>query len=239
MTKNRFIFALSLGLFSLTACDDGLIYEKMPEISREGFNVRLTGRIDGTDGWEDPYSVVLAGFGDSKYAIVQKQLPPPAPNGQVEITLSDIGSEVQTIELCITNKLRERIVSFLTVETKDIGERRDTFRIDAGRLDIGMYDVIQRHIFDPTCANCHGGRETPAAGLFLTAGNSHGSLVNRPSTHVEGGIRVIPGDAANSVLHRVVSPGNAAGLPFSHENMITSAALLKLLDNWIESGAKN
>lgn len=238
MKKNSLIFALFLTHMTFTACDDGLIYEQTPEASHEGFNVKLTGRLSGIDKWNDPYCVVLAGFNDSKYAIVQKQLP-VTEDGTTDMTLSDISSEVKTIELCVTNKLRERIVTFRTVETKDIGDIRDTIRMDAGILDVGLYKCIQEQIFNTTCANCHGGRETAAAGLYLTEGRSHEGLVNQTSTCVENGIRVIPGDAENSVLHKVVNAGNTAGLSFSHENMITSANLLRLIDNWINDGAKN
>lgn len=238
MKKNSFIFALSLLSVAFTSCDDGLIYEKLPEISHEGFNVKLTGKIDGIDQWNDPYSVVLAGFGDSRYAIVQKQIP-IAEEEEIQMTLSDISSEVKTIELCVTNKLRERIITFRTIEMTDIEDARDTVLMDVGTVDAGIYTAIQQHIFNTTCAACHGGRETAAAGLYLTDGRSHDALVNQPSSRVENGTLVIPGDAENSVLHKVVNEGNAAHLSFSHENMIASSALLKLIDNWINDGAKN
>lgn len=238
MKKNSFIFALSLLCVILTSCDDGLIYEKLPEISHEGFNVKLTGKVDGIDQWNDPYCVVLAGFGDSRYAIVQKQLP-IAEEEEIQMTLSDISSEVKTIELCVTNKLRERIITFRTIEMTDIEDARDTVLKDVGTVDAGIYTAIQQHIFNTTCAACHGGRETAAAGLYLTDGRSHDALVNQPSSRVENGTLVIPGDAENSVLHKVVNEGNAAHLSFSHEHMIASSALLKLIDNWINDGAKN
>ena len=75
-------------------------------------------------------------------------------------------------------------------------------------------------------------------GLYLTADKSHASLVNQPSTQVENGIRVIPGNAEESILHKVINPGNVLGLGFSHENMITSSTDLRLIDEWINAGAK-
>lgn len=238
MKKNSFIFVLSLLSIALTSCDDGLIYEKLPEISHEGFNVKLTGKIDGIDKWNAPYSVVLAGFGDSQYAIVQKQLP-MSEEGEIQMTLSDISSDVKTIELCVTNKLRERIITFRTIEMTDIEDVRDTVLMDVGTIDAGIYTAIQQHIFNTTCAACHGGRETAAAGLYLTEGHSYNALVNQPSSRVENGTLAIPGDAENSVLNKVVNEGNSAHLSFSHENMIASSALLKLIANWINDGAKN
>lgn len=239
MRKKNFIFALSFVFTLLTACDDGLIYEKTPEVTHEGFNVKLTGHISGVNLWNTPYSVVLAGFGDSKYAIVQKQLP-TSTEGDLEMPLNDISYEVKTIELCITNRLRERIVTFSSIEIADIEDLRDTIIMDVGTIDVGMYNTIQSHIFNTTCVTCHGGSSgEPAAHLYLTAENSYGALVNQPSTKVEDGTLVIPGDPENSVLHKVINEGNTAGLSFSHENMITSSVLLKLIDAWISDGAKN
>ena len=101
-----------------------------------------------------------------------------------------------------------------------------------------MYAAIQHEIFNPTCAQCHGLSTTAAAGLYLTEGQSHASLVDRPATAAEG-TRVVPGDAEGSVLHQVVNPGNEAGLGFSHEGMLTSTDELRLIDEWINAGAKN
>ena len=75
----------------------------------------------------------------------------------------------------------------------------------------------KRAYLTKTCAQCHGGSTSPAAGLYLTADKSHASLVNQPSTQVEDGIRVIPGNAEESILHKVINPGNVLGLGFSHE----------------------
>ena len=112
----------------------------------------------------------------------------------------------------------------------------DTIYLDAGEVDASMYSAIQQ-VFDNTCAQCHGLSTTAAAGLYLTGERSHADLVGQPATTVEG-TRVIPGDAEASVLHKVINPGNEAGLGFSHEGMINSSATLRLVDEWINAGAK-
>ena len=160
----------------------------------------------------------------------------PDANSNVNLTLPNIGSDVKTIELCVTNRLRKRVLTYQSLDVASISG--DTLYMDAGQVDAHMYAAIQENIFDKTCAQCHGGSTSPAAGLYLTADKSHASLVNQPSTQVENGIRVIPGNAEESILHKVINPGNVLGLGFSHENMITSSTDLRLIDEWINAGAK-
>ena len=114
----------------------------------------------------------------------------PDANSNVSLTLPNIGSEVKTIELCVTNRLRKRVLTYQSLDAASISG--DTLYMEAGQVDVHMYAAIQENIFDKTCAQCHGGSTSPAAGLYLTADKSHANLVNQPSTEVAGGIRVIP-----------------------------------------------
>lgn len=234
LTKNIIIFAGMLAAACLTACDDGLIHEKTLALSSTGFSVKLSGEIQGIDQWGDDYNVVLAGFEDESdgYATVQKVLP--ETNGPIEMTLDNINVKVKTIKLCVTDILRDSIVGFKSIE---VDNPEDTIYFNVGKVDVGMYTAIQNNVFNPTCAQCHGGSNTAAAGLYLTSGRSYASLVNQPAQHVDG-TRVIPGSSAESVLHKVISPDNEAGLGFSHGEMVTSYKLRKLIDSWIDLGAK-
>ena len=219
MKKNYGIFVLLSVAMGLTACDDGSIPRKEHTATHTGFAAKLTGHITGADSWPEYYQLVLAGFGDSEYATTQVLVSPDA-NSNVSLTLPNIGSNV-------------------TYQSLDVASiSGDTLYMDAGQVDAHMYAAIQENIFDKTCAQCHGGSTSPAAGLYLTADKSHASLVNQPSTQVEDGIRVIPGNAEESILHKVINPGNVLGLGFSHENMITSSTDLRLIDEWINAGAK-
>lgn len=235
MKKNYGIFVLLSVTMGLTACDDGSIPRKEHTATHTGFAAKLTGHITGADSWPEYYQLVLAGFGDSEYATTQVLVSPDA-NSNVSLTLPNIGSNVKTIELCVTNRLRKRVLTYQSLDVASISG--DTLYMDAGQVDAHMYAAIQENIFDKTCAQCHGGSTSPAAGLYLTADKSHASLVNQPSTQVEDGIRVIPGNAEESILHKVINPGNVLGLGFSHENMITSSTDLRLIDEWINAGAK-
>lgn len=238
MKINHIVLAFALG-FALSACDDGSIPEKTTSAEHTGYSVKMTGSISGMDTWtSNKYSLVLAAFSDdSEYAIVQQKVPTTAANG-VNMTIYDVDASASTLELCVTDILRRRVVTLKSVDITTEANPKDTVRLDVGSIDAGMLAAIQAGVFDKTCAQCHGGSTSAAADLHLTSGNAYGNLVNVASTKVDGGVRVIPEDAENSVLHNVINPGNAAGLGFSHEGMITDDNVLDLIDEWINGGAK-
>lgn len=230
------IFAAALTLIGavLTACDEGDIYNET-HISSQGRPAKLTAKLTGLTNWTGNYNVVLAGFdAESEYSDIQVSLSKTLEGKDTCIVMEGVPSDVSTLELCVVNTLRQRV---LTLASVDVQEGSDTIRLDAGTIDVGMFSAIQRGVFTADCVMCHGASNSAAADLYLTEGNSHASLVNHASTRVTDGIRVIPGDSANSVLHKVINPGNEAGLSFSHENIITSSRVLKLIDVWIENGA--
>lgn len=151
--------------------------------------------------------------------------------------LSNVSNEVKTIEFCITNKLRERILTFKSMEVNN--NESDTILIDVGTIDIGMYSTIQDKVFNTTCIQCHGASTgEPAAGLYLTKGKSYNALVNKQSAKIEGGILVMPGEAEESVLHQALNPNYNLPLRFDHVNMISNENMLTLIDRWIDNGAK-
>ena len=235
MKKNNVIFASLLMAAALCGCDDGSVPRKEYVITHSGLTAKLTGHITGADSWPEYYQLVLAGFGESEYAVTQVLVSPDA-DGNVTLTLTDIGSDVQTVELCVTNRLRRRVMTYRSLDV--VSAVGDTLYLDMGQVDADMYTAIQDHIFNSTCAQCHGLSTSAAAGLYLSEGHSYASLVNQPATSVEG-TRVIPGNADESVLHKVINPGNELNLGFSHEGMITSSTDLRLIDEWINAGAKN
>ena len=234
ITKNNIKFALLAAMVGCQACDDGLIYEQEHAPEHTGYTAKLTAHVTGADTWPDYYDVALATFGESDYSRSQTTVHPDA-EGNVTLLLYNIGNDVRTVEFCVTNTLRRRVLTFASADVSSaVG---DTIYLDAGEVDARMYAAIQHDVFNNTCAQCHGLSTTAAAGLYLTEGQSHGSLVNQPATSAEG-TRVIPGNAEESVLHKVIRPGNELGLGFSHEGMITSSITLRLIDEWINAGAK-
>lgn len=237
MKKNIGKFVLLLMMIpGLTACDDGEIPRKTYTATTEGLTAKLTGTITGTGGWPDYYQVALAAFDDqSEYSLTQVLVSPEA-DGTVNLTLSGISTDAQTIELCITNKLRKRILTL--AETQTTQAQGDTIYLQADNVDAAMYSAIQTEIFNTTCAQCHGGSTTAAANLYLTQGNSYASLVNQPSTTTQDATRVIPGNSDESVLHLAINAGNELNLGYNHEYLITSSAMLRLIDEWIDNGAQ-
>ena len=196
----------------ITSCDDGRIYEKTETLSEEGRTLKMSGKINGISKWPDGYSVVVAGFSDeSEYAVV-------------------------TIELCVINKLRKRVISFQSMD--DLTAVDDTILMDVGTVNVGMYHGIQEKVFNTTCAHCHGGSSSAAANLYLTEGKSYEALVNRPSKKVDGMLLVKPGSAQESVLHTLLNTTISSTWGYDHSKEIVSSPILTLIDDWINNGAQ-
>ncbi len=105
-------------------------------------------------------------------------------------------------------------------------------------LTTATLSEIQSRVFNNSCAfsGCHGGA-APAAGQNLSPGRSFANLVNVPSSQNSSFIRVIPGDADNSLLVRKLE-GTA---PFGSRMPLGRAPLgssdIQLIRDWIDAGA--
>ena len=103
---------------------------------------------------------------------------------------------------------------------------------------LSKLSTIQSAIFTPKCATsgCHGSVGTQA-GLNLSQGQSHGALVNIPSTVVLGATRVVPGDPNASLLFQAVN-GTA---PIQRMPVGSSLAQTDIdaISAWIEAGARD
>ena len=216
-------------ILALSACDDGDIIEDL-KVENTGRTVTVVTSVSGIENWSSGYNVVVAGFGDNKYADISKNIPVGADT----IVLRGIGSSVKTIEICVINRLRERVATFYKSDIS--ADNSDEIVLEAGAIRADMFNVIQNAIFTPTCAACHGRGKSAAAGLYLTEGNSYDALVNVASAKAtNGSLRVVPGDAENSFMYKVVT-GTDGVLSFDHSNMITEEKYVKLIENWITKG---
>ncbi len=237
MKKYIFATLTALTAIALTACDDGRIYEKTVSY-KEGRIVKLTGTLTGLANWPDDYSIALAGFdGTDEYAVISKAISKNA-DGQVSIVLSGINDEVNTVRLCVLDRLRRQVMSFRDIELE---QTRDTVYMDAGTIDVSMLNAIQQAYFNTTCANCHGASNRAAAGLYLTQGRSYGALVDQSSTRVPGIKMVEPGSAANSLLHIILHQEQVEGITMTHRDLVSEQNeqnILPLIDSWINNGAK-
>ena len=231
---------IGFSLFGLCACDDGRIYPETNS-SAEGKTVIMEGVLAGFDSWSSHYRVSIAGFaqaGDA-YASVSKVITASdIQDGKALVELSGIKDNVTLVRLCILDRLRRHIVGFKEV---DISDATEPVKMDVGTIDISMFNTIQQSFFNTTCANCHGASNRAAAGLFLTEGKSHQALVDVDSKKVEGKKLVETNNAANSVLHMVLTQQSVEGISMAHRDLVSEKneeTLLPLIDSWINNGAK-
>ena len=229
------IYSLLLGALVLSSCDDGRIEEEDINLVEDGRVAKLDVQLEGQASWPSGYAISIAGFSeDSPYAQITKSIRTDK-NGQASVTLSGIPENVKTLEICVINSIRRRIVSFYTMEAPNTN---DTIRINAGSLNVGMYASIQKQIFDKQCAHCHSGSAWSAS-LNLNEGVSYANMKNEASKLVEGKNRVTPGNAENSVLYETLASDVSANWKHDHSKiMITDPVGLQLIKDWINNGAE-
>ena len=238
--RKRTIYVVVAMCYSLVACDEGRIYEMDGTAGNrpEGYVLKLTGQFRGIGEWSDGYSVVAAGFGESggEYVLAAKTLPTEAGEEELTLLLGGLGSEVDNLRLCVVNRLRECVVSFMSMEAPTV--ETDTVRMTAGTMDVGMYAAVQQGLFDAKCIQCHGSTGKAAAGLFLTSDRSYDALVNVASKVYPDQILVRPGHAEESFLHQTLCNNESTAMRhldlFSEKEQV----LLKLIDDWIAHGAQ-
>ena len=51
------------------------------------------------------------------------------------------------IELCVINRIRERVVTFARVDCSETAE--DTIRMDVGEQQVGMFQAVQQQVLTP------------------------------------------------------------------------------------------
>ena len=241
MSEIRTIFAAFLAVACLCSCDEGDITTSDSVVQASGKTAIVTANISGVESWGQQYSIVLAAFTEnSDNALLQKQVATAggttATGAQgsptaIETSMKLTSDDIATIELCVTNRLRQRIATFASISLSQTSG--DTIRLDASDVDADMFGTIQRMVFTPTCARCHGLGTTAAAGLTLAESQSYEQLVGHASSNPERGIRVVPGDAEGSLLHKVLHGSADAKVHFDHNNMVKESSTLTMIDNWI------
>lgn len=235
---------LLAALFPLYSCDSGDIIDKTTAYDSEGHTVKLTVSVAGLDELSDKYTLALATFksGDN-YALTAYNIPATTEdNGAVSIIAPHIDSQVSTVELAVINRLRQRIVTLASINMDDYSDANDTISINAGTVDVRMFSIIQQHVFDMSCIQCHGGNGgNGAANLNLTQGQAFNNLVDIPSTRKEGRFRVVSGAASQSLLHQILAEGGEDILHYNHTEVLSSqfkndvAAVRTFIDDWINN----
>ena len=230
------MFLFSSLLFA--SCDEGRIPEKTFTYNEKGRVAKLVADISNTDGWTSSgYTVAFAGFTeDGSFSEISKDIKPDG-NGHVSMTLAGIPENVTKLEVCVINSIRKRVLTYYTTEAATTSDTIIVKPTEAINTD--LFDYLQANIFDKQCMHCHSGSEW-AASLNLNNGKSYAQLVNVASAKVDGKNRVTPKDANNSILYEVLSSELSTGWKYDHSKiMVTDAANLKLIKDWINGGAKN
>lgn len=227
-----FVLLMAVALLS---CDDGRIYDEGgSSVDSEGLTVSMRGVVSGCSDYEclPQYSVALAAFRDGDdFAVSSK----PVGDGADDVMLSNIPLDVNTVEVCLIDRLRKRVMTFATADASDATANTLVFNI--GELDVAMYPAIQREVFSSSCTQCHGATGHAAALLDLRPEASYDALINASSSVVAGETRVVPGDAGASVLWQAVATDVSASWAFNHANLLTDSKK-DFIKNWINNGAK-
>ncbi len=236
MIRKKGMIATVCLTIAMASCDDGRLYEKPVILPEEGRVVKLKGTLTGIEDWANGYNVVVAGFtDDSEYAIISKSIITNEA-GEAEVVLSGITDEVKSVELCVVNRLRKRMLTFQKANLQPT----DTIRLEVSHMDVGMYATIQKQLFNTTCTSCHGASTFAAQGLYLTEDKSYEALVNVPSAIRPDSLLVNPGHAATSVLYQVLANDLDATLSRPHHEMISTQEVnwLTLVRDWINESAE-
>ena len=103
-----------------------------------------------------------------------------------------------------------------------------------GTLPLVSFSNQIQPIFNSQCTGCHGGN----GGLTITAGASYNNLVNvNAQSSCPSLKRVLPNDAANSVLYKKVS-GTTCGSQMPQGGSLSTSDIT-LIRDWINQGASN
>ena len=213
----------------LASCDEGKILNDASGSGEdsEGVTVRLAQPVTGAESYEGtPYSLALAAFADgNEYALKSRNIR--AGEADVELQAVD-ASKASKAELCVISSLRERIVSFGSVEL----DGSPVATLEPARTDASLTGAVETMLM-ANCAQCHGGSNHAAAGLWLTDGHVNAEALNVASKKVPDLKRVQPGSHGSSVLWQVVATDLSSEWGYDHSKLLNSSST-KLLATWID-----
>lgn len=233
----------------LASCDSGDILDKEVTVRESGKIVKLTATINGISDWGGKYNVAVAAFsGDNQYALSQRAIPENTAEGTtVSIVMNNLSTEVNTVELTLTNKLRQRILTLASMNIDDFKADGDTIRMDLGTIRIDEMGCIQRGIFDVACIQCHGANGRSAGNLNLTEGNASACLVDVDAQSSVAGLgykRIVAGNPSESLLYQILNPGGEDILHYNHTEVLSSQfknnleEIKSLLYEWIDTTSR-
>jgi hypothetical protein len=95
---------------------------------------------------------------------------------------------------------------------------------------------VKSEIFEEVCAGCHVSGATAPRGLTLNASTTVDDLVGKEATDM-GETLVVAGDAANSLLYKLLGEGVGSAAQMPKGGSAVSEANMTLLMDWIDAGA--
>jgi len=154
--------------------------------------------------------------------------------------MSGITDDIEKVQLCIMDRAsRKSVVAYKEIDKNDFKTENNVIKMDAGQVNVAMYNTIQTYIFNDKCISCHGSQGSAPRGLFLTSGKSYGCLVNVASKSNPDYLLVKPNNATSSFLPLILSENGHLG--HDHVDILDarkSSSLVALIRSWISNGAK-
>lgn len=231
---------LFLLLLLTASCDSGDVHEVYRRTST-GRTALLTGSVDDWEELPEGYNIGLAAFSSSgDYAMGQRILSSSdVAEGRVRVMLSELSDTVSTVELCVTNTLRKKVLSLQRADPSSLPPQ-DTIRLESVLRALTPAACLQTGLFNEACIRCHGGGNQSARGLNLTEGHSMSMLVNVPAASNPNVLRVSGGNPEESLLHQILAESGADVLHVNHVEIlhklgVDTDVLRAFIDEWIKS----
>jgi hypothetical protein len=111
---------------------------------------------------------------------------------------------------------------------------------DSQTAQLSKFSEIQDQVFTPTCAlsGCHGDNFTQAK-LNLTKGKAYSNLINVKSSLFTDMDRVVPGNAAQSLLYKAINHDPGVPLQMPQNGPKLDQKIIDSIAVWINKGAPN
>lgn len=205
--------------------------DKEPE---KTFGVGASFSFTGTQSWPERYQVVLGAFGsDTLHPLQYKVLDTPDESTDITMTLDEVSEKATLIKLYLANTAKQPVYVFYRYI---LPQPFAGISIPKQSITLVTFSRVQTQVFS-SCSICHGGASgSPAAGLYLTAGNSFENLVSHLSAN-SSKMRVKPGNTGESFLIDVLRKRQTV---FTHTASNTIAEEdIALIEEWITMGAWN
>ena len=221
------LYIISL-LVLVCSCDSGDV-EEIYRIQTSGRTASLTASVSQWEPLPAGYNLSLAAYPVSgQYASSQRVLSASdVKDGKIRVVLSGIADTTSTVELSVTNVLRKRVLTLLSVDVSAY-EPKDTIRIECPLTRFSHYASIQTGVFNAACIR------------YLTEDQSEALLVDVVSKSHPGIKRVAPGNPDESLLHQILAEGGENVLHVNHVEIlhrlgVDTDLLRTFIDQWIKS----